>query len=127
MSSLLLYWGAIGPIAVIVAFVGQLLQIQIPRTFGSNEMMVLALIAFFMSPIISFINRLIPPGDWSSEAKAVLAFVVCLLASFLLVLSRGQVNAADWYGTFLVLFVSATVLYTVYFKPSGIAAKISGT
>jgi hypothetical protein len=102
-------------------------QIQIPSSFGTNEMMVLALIAFFMSPIISFINRLIPPGDWSGEAKAVLAFVTCLVAALLLMVARGQVNAADWFGTFLVLFVSATVLYTVYFKPSGIAAKISGT
>jgi hypothetical protein len=104
-----------------------LAQVTIPVDFGGREAMVMIILAFAMSPIISFINRLIPPGQWSSEAKAVLTFAVCLVAALLVVVARGQLNATDWFGTFLLLFVSATVLYTVYFKPSGIAAAISGT
>lgn len=111
-----------------IMFIGYLLsQITIPSNFGNNEVMVLMIIAFLMSPIISFINRLVPPGSWTSEMKAVLAFVVCAVASLLLVVARGQLNANDWFSTFLVFFVTATVLYTVYFKPSGIAEKIAGT
>lgn len=112
----------------IVAYVLTFLaQVTIPLDFGGNESMVMLLLAFFMSPIISFINRLVPPGQWSSAAKAVLTFVVCLVAAFLVVLARNQVSATDWFGTFLFLFVAATVLYAVYYKPSGIANAISGT
>lgn len=104
-----------------------LAQVVIPTDFGGNETMALAILAFCMSPIISVLTRLIPPGSWSSTAKAILTFIVCLVAALLVVVARGQFNGSDWFGTFLLLFVAATVLYTVYFRPSGIAEAISGT
>jgi chromate transport protein ChrA len=104
-----------------------LAQIDIPTEFGSNEAMVLAILAFCMSPIISAITRLVPPGQWSSMAKAVLAFIVCVVAALLVVVARGQLNPADWFGTFLILFISAIALYAWFYKPSGIADAISGS
>lgn len=98
-----------------------------PIDFGTNEAMALLIIGFILSPVTSFIQRVIPPGEWSGEMKAASAFLVCLLAALLLVGARGALNFESLFGTLLLLLAVAIFFYRQFFQPSGIAHAISGT
>ncbi len=94
---------------------------------GSNYILATVVVGFLMSPVTSAINR----RAWSSEVKAIGAFVWCLLAALLLLVAGDRLHAAaldatSLVGTFLTIFVLAIGLYRWYFQPSGIAARIEG-
>lgn len=92
---------------------------------ASNFILATAVVGFLMSPVISALNR----RDWSTEGKAVGAFVWCLIASGVLYAAADRFDVTTrepslWFGTFLALFVMAIGLYQFYFKPSNIADTI---
>jgi hypothetical protein len=52
------------------------------------------------------------------------AAISMLVAVAIAVSAMGQVNAADWFRTFLIVFVTAIALHRLYWKPSGISDAI---
>src|SRR3954452_6565937 len=116
--NVLLAWGAVGPIAVILALVAQVLaQFDFPTTFGSNLALAAVVVGFVMPVVIDAVNR----RGWPSELKALAAFCQCMLAATLLVSVMGETHPDDWLRTVLIVFFVAIALHRFSWNPSGIS------
>lgn len=92
----------------------------------------LAAIAFTTSPQnLLWISGLVGVGlphviailsqqHWNSGLKAVLAFVVCLVAAVIICWIKGTLNFSDWATSAGVVFVLARTSYAALWKPTGI-------
>lgn len=118
----LLYWGALGPITVILALMATVLtQFDFPTSFGSNLALAAVVVGFVMPVVIDALNR----RRWPSELKALAAFFQCVLAATLLVYVMGETHPDDWLRTVLIVFFVAIALHRFYWKPSGISDAIT--
>lgn len=88
--------------------------------FGDNLTLLSALLGSMMPAAIAVILR----RNWSSEVKGAVALVLCLIAAALLTWQTGNLNAADYVRSALIVFTMAQVLYQTYWKPSEIAPSI---
>lgn len=88
----------------------------------TNLMMWGAIIGFLASPIISGLNR----QRWSSDVKAVMTFVWCVVGALGTVIFTGQFDLKNLATTVLFVLFSAIGSYNLLYKPSGIAGKIEG-
>lgn len=80
-----------------------------------------AIVGFLMPPVIAALNR----RGWSSSAKAVCAFVACLIAAAATAFFAGDLdNVSDYATAALTVFGAAMVTFHQWWKPSGIAPKI---
>lgn len=86
----------------------------------SNLLPISAIVAFLIVPLISFITA----EAWSTAVKAVVAFVVCIGAAFLVMLYAVGVNWHDYRLIAITVFSSAISFYHLFWKPSGIAPSI---
>jgi hypothetical protein len=78
------------------------------------------LIGTFLPLAIAAVNR----QYWSSQAKGVMAFALSAVAAAGTSVFAGEFNAEDIVTSLLIVLVSATVTYTVFWKPSGIASAV---
>ena len=81
-----------------------------------------ALIGFLASPVISGLNR----QRWSSDVKAAMNFVWCVVGALGTVIFTGQFDLKNLATTILFVLFSAIGSYNLLYKPSGIAEKIEG-
>lgn len=93
---------------------------DLPQVFGSNLALASAIIGFGLPLGIAAVNR----RTWASEAKAITAFVMSLLAAALLVVAMGALTTEDYFRSALIVFFVAIMTYNFYWKPSGIAGSI---
>lgn len=85
-----------------------------------DEFTINAMIGFAMPAVIAGINQ----SYWSPRVKGVVAFLACTVASVAVVLFRGELDWADWRGTFLTVFGTAIASYRLWWQPSLIAGTI---
>lgn len=97
-----------------------LAQFDFPLTFGDNIALAAVVVGFVMPPVIDTISR----RNWSSEAKAVSAFVLCIPAALLVVYVMGYWKPEDWLRTFLIVFAAAIAFHRFWWQPSGLSDKI---
>jgi hypothetical protein len=100
---------------------GTMVIVHIP---GPIAAILAVIVGFVMPPIIDTINR----GTWSSELKALAAFVLCIPGALLVVYVTGYWNIAtpdDWLRTFLIVFAAAIAFHRFYWKPSEISDVIT--
>lgn len=91
-----------------------------PLNVAENPVLFAIVVGFVMSPVIDAIAR----RSWSSEVKAVFAFLWCAVVAAAQVYVLGQLDRADWLRTFLIIFVAAIAFHRFYWKPSGISDAI---
>lgn len=88
---------------------------------NTNVLMWGAIVGFLMPALIAAINRRM----WSSAAKAVCAFVLCIVAAGVTAFLTGDFDDTDDLVTAaLAVFGAAITTYHFWWKPSGIAPKI---
>ena len=63
--------------------------------FDGNSALLAAVVAFLLPPILAVPMQ----AGWSSQAKAVVAFVVCLGVAAVIVYVNGMLDAADYVRT----------------------------
>lgn len=97
-----------------------LVQAELPGAFGSNYLLAAALVGAAIPGLIAIINQ----RSWSSEAKGLVALVMCAGAGALLAYTQGLVDRADVLRSILIVFTIAQVLYQTFWRPSGIAGAI---
>jgi hypothetical protein len=78
------------------------------------------LIGTFLPLAIAAVNR----QRWTSQAKGVMTFVISTAAAAGTSYFAGEFSGEDLVTSFLIVLVSATVTYTVFWKPSGIAPAV---
>lgn len=119
MDGFLLVLKASMSLAVIVAYA--LAQFDFPLEFGNNLALAAVVVGFAMPPIIEAINR----RSWSSELKAIMAFVLCIPAAVLVIYVMGYWRPEDLLRTFLIIFAAAIAFHRFYWKPSGMSDEIA--
>lgn len=92
---------------------------EIP-VFGDNLVLASSAVGFVMPILIATISRV----GWSPEAKGSVAFLSCVLAATLLVLTMGFINPQDWLRSALIIFTMAVAQWNLFYKPSGIGLVI---
>lgn len=80
-----------------------------------------ALIALIMPGIIAALNR----EKWSSQVKAVAAFVICLVAAAGVAWWNNDLNWHDYRVAAATVFGATLGLYHAVWKPSGLADSVS--
>lgn len=113
-AALLTFW--LVPVALAAQVTGE----GVVAGIDAELLTLSAMIGFFMPPIIATINR----KDWTSQAKGICAFVVCLAAAFGTAWWQDAINRNDLRTTILVIFSTAIFTYGRWWKPSGIADSI---
>jgi hypothetical protein len=78
------------------------------------------LVGTFLPLAIAVVNR----QRWSSQAKGLMTFAVSTAAAAGTSYFAGELTASDLVTSFLIVLVSATVTYTTFWKPSGIAESV---
>jgi hypothetical protein len=73
-----------------------------------------------LPPVIALINQV----HWPAQLKAVVALVVCFVASLLVVWARGPVDWRDWRHTAILVTGAALATYRWLWQPSRIAPSI---
>lgn len=73
-----------------------------------------------LPPAIALINQ----ARWPSQLRAIVALVVCFVATTLVVWLRGPVSWHDWRHTALLLTGATLVTYRLFWQPSKIAPSI---
>jgi hypothetical protein len=124
LATFTLAFKALGPLAVIAAALASVLaQFEFPTVFGTNMVLAAAVVGFFMPPLIDAINR----RGWSSEVKAISAFLLCVPGAALSVYLSGQWNRSTFdegLRSFLIVLFVAIAMHRFYWKPSGISDAI---
>lgn len=85
-----------------------------------NTITAAAIAGFVAPPLIAVINR----KHWSSEVKAVSAFLVCVLVALGTAWYEQEVDWHNLRAVLPVVFGSAILTYNQFWKPSGIADAI---
>jgi len=118
---------AAAAIALVIVLTVQLAAAQEVTTDTSeiggiptNILMWGTVIGFLGSPFISALNR----QKWSSEVKALSAFVWCFVGALGTVYFSDNFDVQNLATTFLFTFVTAISSYEKFWKPTGIAGKI---
>jgi hypothetical protein len=78
------------------------------------------LVGTFLPLAIATVNR----QRWTSQAKGVMTFALSALAATGTSYFAGELTATDLVTSLLIILVSATVTYTTFWKPSGIAETV---
>ena len=78
------------------------------------------LIGTFLPLAIAAVNR----QRWTSQAKGLMTFVISTAAAAGTSYLAGEFSGEDLVTSFLIILVSATVTYTTFWKPSGIAPAV---
>jgi len=78
------------------------------------------LIGTFLPLAIAAVNR----QRWTSQAKGLMTFMISTAAAAGTSYFTGDFSGEDLVTSFLIVLVSATVTYTVFWKPSGIAPAV---
>jgi L-asparagine transporter-like permease len=78
------------------------------------------LVGFFLPLAISVIQQ----AHWSDAARAIVAFIVCLIAGAGTAYFNGDLNAKDWVSAALIILVTAVATYKNFWKPTNVAPVI---
>lgn len=81
----------------------------------------LALIGGFLAPVVASV---INGENWSSKTKAIIAFLVCLVAAAFVAWYEETLNLSNLREIGPIVFLSAIATYHWFWKPSGIAPAI---
>lgn len=79
-----------------------------------------AIVGIFLPLLIATVNRTM----WSSTAKSYGALAVCLAASAIEVVVKGQFDVAHWGANLLTMFTLSITTYYGFWKPTGIAPAL---
>lgn len=88
--------------------------------FDGNPTLLAGVVAFLLPPILAVLMQ----AGWSSQVKAVVAFVVCAAVAFVIVWVNGLADPADYVRTALVVLTVAQATYQGFWRSSGIAPAI---
>ena len=88
--------------------------------FDGNSALLAAVVAFLLPPILAVPMQ----AGWSSQAKAVVAFVVCLGVAAVIVYVNGMLDAADYVRTALIVLTVTQATYQGFWRPSGVSPAI---
>ena len=89
----------------------------------NQTLSIAVIVGFFMSPAISAINR----EKWSSQLKAISAFVLCVVAALATAWYEASVDWHDLRAVVIGVVGAAIISYHNFWKPSGAADAISET
>ncbi len=76
--------------------------------------------AVVLPPVIALLNQ----WHWPAQLKGIVALLVCALYATGILILRDSLTWADWRDTLLQAAGAAFILYTTWWKPSGIAPAI---
>ena len=87
---------------------------------SENLVLWAAIIGFFLPLGIAVIQK----KAWPSQAKAGVAFVICLIVAAIEVYLKGQIDTTDYVTAALVILVSSITFYKGFWVPTGVAPTI---
>lgn len=79
-----------------------------------------AIVAFFVPPIVAVVNR----QSWPSHVKALVFFIVSLVAAGGTAWFQGDLTAKRWLDASLIVVAAATAFYHGLWKPTGVAPAV---
>lgn len=77
-------------------------------------------VGFFLPPVVAIIQQ----PKWSQTVRALVTFVVAVVAGAGTAYFNGDLNGKDWVTSTLVVLVAAISVYKGLYQPTGIAPKI---
>lgn len=89
-------------------------------TFADNPTLLAGVVAFLLPPILAVVMQ----AKWSTQARACVAFVVCLLVAVAIAYVHGNLDGPDVVQKFLVVLTVAQATYQGFWRPSGVAPAI---
>ena len=103
----------------LVLFPGVVLA-QAVGPFDGSPALLAGVVAFLLPPVLSVLMQ----AGWSAQAKAVVAFVVCLGVAAVIVYVNGMLDAADYVRTALIVLTVTQATYQGFWRPSGVSPAI---
>lgn len=79
-----------------------------------------AIVAFFIPLIVAFLNQ----QKWTAQAKAVVFFVVAVVAAGMTAYLQGDLTGKRWLDSALIIVAAGAAFYHGFWKPIGTAPKI---
>lgn len=86
----------------------------------SNLAMWSVIVGFFLPAVIAVIQQ----PTWSQPVRAIVTFVVSLVAGAGTAYFNGDLTAADWVSASLIILVSAISIYKGLYQPTGVGPAI---
>lgn len=83
----------------------------------SNLTLWASIVAFFVPVVLSLLNQ----SKWSPQFKAVVFFVVSLVAAAGTAYFQGDLTGKRWVEAALIIIAAGAAFYHGWWKPSGIA------
>jgi hypothetical protein len=86
----------------------------------SDLLMYSALVGFLLPPVLAIVMQ----SSWSQRAKAVVAFLACLVAGAGTAYFEADLDGRTWISASLVVVTTALATYRNFWKPTGISPAI---
>lgn len=90
------------------------------NTLGTDAQMWSLIVAFFMPPVLAFIQQ----PTWTNPVRAALTFVACAVAAVGTAYFAASLDFANWVHSGLIILVGTIAMYHGAWKPVGIAPAI---
>jgi VIT1/CCC1 family predicted Fe2+/Mn2+ transporter len=92
-----------------------------PRELAvTNLQLASAFVGIVMPLVVSVVNQ----AHWKPQAKALVALLVSVLASFVTSWIAGDLNGKSFATSFLIVLGTTLTTYRVFWKPSGISDSV---
>lgn len=79
-----------------------------------------AIVAFFVPLVVALLNQ----QKWSSQMKAIVFFVVAIIAAAGTAYFQGDLTGKRWLDSALIVVPAAAAFYHGWWKPNGVAPEI---
>lgn len=78
------------------------------------------IVAFFVPIVVAFLNQ----KRWTAQTKAVVFFVVSLIAAGGTAFFQGDLTGRRWLDAALIIVAAGAAFYHGFWKPTGVAPEI---